>query len=615
MRVIFFILMSFSSVFPDRLLNITMDDILDLVIHIDKETGLMWDTDSVIRDWEGAKELCRNSKLGGYDDWRLPTIEELRTIADQSKYNPAIKSGFQYVTSYGYWSSSPDVSDPKFAWGVFFDDGGSYALDKTDKFNVMCVRAGQSDTLSDDFSFGKIVDYFIKKELDSIQKPPKELKLVKDEFETTAEFQARVAKTKKKQKRLIAEYKKKVAITKQTAKPKAIKKALEVKWGKPLLKDIHYDADNGYFVANATFEAKKDFHKKVAIKIPRKKARGFKRDFSTLKPEAVFSYDGKSVALQGIRVPYAKKFYVVQFTDVNLGDTVMAVNLKNDYGVDTDIDTSISVASADLNTLDTSKLKDYHKLERMLQKSEAVPKDSHKWLFVIGIEQYEYTDNIAYAKRTAQMFKKVMQKKLGVPERNCFTLLDDKATQADIKNRFKKLLRRVKNGDTVYFYYNGHGVPVPQLKNEPFMLASNSEPDFIADEKFFSLQNIYNELSKSKASKVVAFVDSCFSGVTDGKAVLKGVAATKMVPRSVSFDKDKMVVLTAGNAHQYSNGYDRRGYRLFSYYVMKNIIEGDKSVKELYKDTKKQTYERSLEEYGDSRTQEPQIEGNFRMKL
>ena len=147
------------------------------------------------------------------------------------------------------------------------------------------------------------------------------------------------------------------------------------------------------------------------------------------------------------------------------------------------------------------------------------------------------------------------------------------------------------------------------------MLASNSEPDFIADEKFFSLQNIYTKLSDSKASKVVVFVDSCFSGVTDGKAVLKGVAATKMVPRSVSFDKSKMVVLTAGNAHQYSNGYNTRGYRLFSYYLMKNIINGDRSIKKLYKDTKSQTYEKSIEEYGDSRTQEPQLEGNFRMDL
>ena len=83
----------------------------------------------------------------------------------------------------------------------------------------------------------------------------------------------------------------------------------------------------------------------------------------------------------------------------------------------------------------------------------------------------------------------------------------------------------------------------------------------------------------------------------------------------MNFDKEKMVVLSAGKAHQYSNGYDTKGHRLFSFYIMKNILEGKKSIKNLHKSVKKQTYQTSIEEYGDSRTQEPTVDGNFRMKL
>ncbi|EHP29137.1 protein containing Caspase domain [Sulfurimonas gotlandica GD1] len=194
-------------------------------------------------------------------------------------------------------------------------------------------------------------------------------------------------------------------------------------------------------------------------------------------------------------------------------------------------------------------------------------------------------------------------------------LINENASQAKIKTSMKKMLRRVKSGDSIYFYYNGHGVPVPSLNNEPFMLASNTEPDFVADESFFALKNIYAQLSASKADKIVAIVDSCFSGVTDGKAVLKGVAATKMVAKSVEFDKNRMVVMSAGKGNQYSNGYDKKAHRLFSFYVMKNIIEGDSDIKTLFKDTKAQTYDTSLEEYGDVRAQEPTIEGNFRLSL
>jgi len=466
---------------------------------------------------------------------------------------------------------------------------------------------------NDDFS--KVVDAVISQELKNIKKPPATLNLVKDEFETTKEFEQRVKTTKANQNNVIAQYKIKVAKAKISAKKTAIKKALQYTWGKPILSNLKYDADNGYFVANLTFEVKKSFNKKVAIKVPRKNARDFKDKFSSLQPQAIFEYDGKSVSLQDIKVPYKTKSFLAQFTDLSIDDTKVAVNISNEFETQANVSTNISVASSSMSNFDASKLRDYKVLDKMLAKTSQAKIDNKKWLFVVGIEQYEFTDNISYASRSAEMFKKVMKKKLGVKESNSFTMINTGATQAKIKTSLKKMLRRVKKGDTIYFYYNGHGIPVPSKKFEPYMLTSDTEPDFVADEDFFALKNIYGKLSSSKAKKVVAVVDSCFSGVTDGKSVLKGVAATKMKAKSVAFDKEKMVVLSAGKGHQYSNGYDKKGHRLFSYYIMQNILEGDLDIKSLYKDTKNETYQTSLEEYGDSRTQEPTVEGNFRLKL
>jgi len=251
------------------------------------------------------------------------------------------------------------------------------------------------------------------------------------------------------------------------------------------------------------------------------------------------------------------------------------------------------------------------KLGSIAQRKE----DSTKWLFVVGIEQYQYTDDIVYAKHSAQMFTKTMQRVFGVPQKNTYLLIDSDATQAEIRTGLKKMLRRVKKDDTIYFYYNGHGVPVPSMNNEPFLMASNTEPDFIQDETFFSLQNIYTQLSNSNADKVIAIVDSCFSGVTDGKSILKGVAASRLVPKHSKINDDKMVVISAGNEYQYSNGYDDKGYRLFSYFVIKNILDGERDIKKLYSKTKKQTYETSIEKYGDLRVQEPIVQGNHRMSL
>ena len=608
MRIIILILMAFSFSLASN-------------VVIDKKTNIMWqdnsDVKSVKRDYDGAKNYCKSLRLDGYDDWFLPTVEQLLTIADKSRYNPSIKSIFKnitssnYFTSSHYWSSSPNVSLSKNAWYVGFYVGDSSYYGKTNKFSVRCARTGQPDTSN----FENLVSTLVEKELKNIPKPPSKLNLVRDEFETTSEFNGRVVKTKKNQKILVSKYKKKYVSAKQKAQKNAIKKALEMTWGKPLLSNLKYDADNGYFVANISFEAKKDFKKKVAIKVERKNARDFKKQFASLKPQAIFDYDGSSVKLKDIKVPYKNKSYLAQFTDLSIADTRVAVNLTNDLHVDNNFNTNITVAKNSVSTFDASQLKDFRVLDKLLAKAPQVKTDKKKWLFVVGIEQYEYTDNISYAKRSAEMFVKIAHKKLGVKKSNSFVMINSGATQAKIKTNMKKMLRRVKAGDTIYFYYNGHGVPVPSLKNAPYMLTSDTEPDFVADEKFFSLQNIYNKLSQSKASKVVAVVDSCFSGVTDGKAVLKGVAATKMVAKSVSFDKEKMVVMSAGKSNQYSNGYNKKGHRLFSFFVMKNILEGDTSIKQLYKDTKTQTYDISIEEYGDSRTQEPTIEGNFRMEL
>ena len=601
MRVILLILIGFSFAFAN--------------VVADKKTGLMWQDDSdaksIQKNWEGAKNYCNNLTLQGHDDWFLPTAEQLLTITDKNRYSPSIKSEFKNVTSSGYWSSSPDVSDSKSAWYVYFNRGDSSYYGKTNEHYVRCARAGQSDTLN----FDKLISHLVEEELKAFPTPPAELKLVKDEFETTAEFNQRIAKTKKEQKTIVAEYKKKYANAKQNAKSYAIKKALEMTWGKPTLKNLKYDADNGYFVADISFEAKKDFAKKVAIKVDRQDARSFKEEFDSLKPQAIFDYDGNSVKLKDIRVPYKTQTYLAQFTDMSIDDTGVAVNIANDVNVDKSFSSSVTVAENEVTTFDVSKLKNFNELDALLKESKQVPTDKKKWLFVVGIEKYEYTDNIIYATRSAEMFAQTMQKTAGVPKENSIILIDNHATQAEIKTNLKRMLSRVKSGDTIYFYYNGHGVPVPTLNNEPFMLPSNSEPDYIADETYFSLQNIYSQLSDSKAAKVVAVVDSCFSGVTDGKAVLKGVAATKIVAKKVTFNKEKMVVITAGNAHQYSNGYDKKGYRLFSFFVIKNILNGDTNIKDLYKNSKQETYDASLEEYGNGRTQDPQIDGNIRMSL
>ncbi len=581
----------------------------------DTKTNLMWQDDASVKTtkktWNEAVSYCDNLSFAGFSDWRLPSRMELLGITDKTKYDPAIKDGFLNVTADYYWSSSPSASVSSYAWVVYFKYGYDYWYYKSGSYLVRCVR-DSSETLS--FDFKKLVDTLIADELATIPKPPLELKLEKDEFETTKEFETRVKETKIRQEKEIVEYKRKYAGAQDNAKKNAIQKALEITWGKPLLGELKYDADNGYFIATITFEAKSDFRKTVALKVEKADARNFKESFATLKPKAIFDYTDGSVSLKDIVVPYQTKTYQAQFTDIRLEDTKVAVNLSKEFEMDK-VATNITVGEDKTASFDTSKLVNYNEIANRLKDTKEAKKDSKKWLFVVGVEKYKYTDNIAYSKRSAEDFAKVAQKTLGINASNSYVLINDEATQAEIKTKLKTLARKVQEGDTIYFYYNGHGVPIPSQKNEPYILATDSNPDFIGDEEFFSLQNIYKSLSDSKASKVFAFVDSCFSGVTDGKAVLKGVAATRLKPKTIEFDKSKMVVITAGKDHQYSNGYDKKAQRLFSYVVMKNILDGKREITELFEKTKEETYDTSMTEFGDLRVQEPTMDGNGKLEL
>jgi len=237
-----------------------------------------------------------------------------------------------------------------------------------------------------------------------------------------------------------------------------------------------------------------------------------------------------------------------------------------------------------------------------------------RWLLVIGIENYKQTDNILYARRSAKLFTQVAQRTLGISKRNTYQLIDGQATVGAIKDKVRLMLGNVKKGDEIFFYYNGHGIPDPKDKNQPYLLAADKIPDFVTQDAFFKLENFYRLLSNSKAEKIVAFVDSCFSGATDGVSTIKGVASSRLAPKKVKFDSDKMVILTAGRNKQYANVFARKGNRLFSYFLMKKILAGEKNIELLYKEVRAKVRDESYK-MGDLKIQEPSIQGNHAITL
>jgi len=109
--------------------------------------GLEWQDNSKAKTtkkkWKSAKKYCKNLTLGGHSDWRLPSYDELLTIVDYDRYDPAIMPSFENVVSNWYWTSSEYIGSSKSAWVVNFSYGHTSYYSKSSEYFVRCVRARQ----------------------------------------------------------------------------------------------------------------------------------------------------------------------------------------------------------------------------------------------------------------------------------------------------------------------------------------------------------------------------------------------------------------------------------------------------------------------------------------
>ena len=87
-----------------------------------------------------ASTYCSELRLGGYDDWRVPTIEELMTLSDKSKSNNSIDDIFENCSDGIYWSQTELYNESSKVWGVKFDLGVDRWVDKSKENYIRCIR-------------------------------------------------------------------------------------------------------------------------------------------------------------------------------------------------------------------------------------------------------------------------------------------------------------------------------------------------------------------------------------------------------------------------------------------------------------------------------------------
>jgi hypothetical protein len=109
----------------------------------DSKTGLMWKRVGEGKfTWDEAIKFDGKDKVvrfGGFSDWRLPTIDELKSLLLPSA--PYVCEAAFSNSREWFWSSSPSVDS--LAWYVNFGDGNVSYYDRGGAFAVRLVRASQ----------------------------------------------------------------------------------------------------------------------------------------------------------------------------------------------------------------------------------------------------------------------------------------------------------------------------------------------------------------------------------------------------------------------------------------------------------------------------------------
>ena len=111
----------------------------------DPSTNLLWEDSPHAKETKitqpRAAHYCGELKLGEFEDWRLPTIQELLTIIDYNRISPALLSAFSYVDDESFYWSQTSVADESDAfWGVNFKRGASSKASEYYERYVRCVR-------------------------------------------------------------------------------------------------------------------------------------------------------------------------------------------------------------------------------------------------------------------------------------------------------------------------------------------------------------------------------------------------------------------------------------------------------------------------------------------
>lgn len=196
---------------------------------------------------------------------------------------------------------------------------------------------------------------------------------------------------------------------------------------------------------------------------------------------------------------------------------------------------------------------------------------SDTYAVIIANEHYEFEVPVPYALNDGAIFKRYLEKTLGVPDKNIRFVPD--ATLNKMRRNLQWLSDMVSVTDghsRVIVYYSGHGMPDEESKSAYLLPVDGYSTDTRSG---VSTSDFYKLLGSMKTRQTLVFLDACFSGAKREGGMMQQARGVAIKVKNTPVASDNMVVFSAATGDETAWPLKDKEHGLFTYYVLQQLNE------------------------------------------
>ena len=198
--------------------------------------------------------------------------------------------------------------------------------------------------------------------------------------------------------------------------------------------------------------------------------------------------------------------------------------------------------------------------------SVPVPLEGAYWALLIGIDEYAQASNLESAVKDVQAVRAVLETRYGFHPSRIKQLLNAEATRAAIVDTLYRLKREVREADSLFIYYAGHG-QYEQEGDHGWWVPADADPT--RPSSFIDNEIVLQYLKGMQAKHVYLVADSCFSGSLFGTRALPPITARWYAEL---YKARSRWGLTSGATEPVADS-GKAGHSPFAYFLLKVLRE------------------------------------------